>query len=288
VCLSELGEAEAGDPLDWLRNALPGEPGQDYPIHAAIKETSFSCSGKVFGGYYADQEQQCQTYHVCLKDGLDPSSMFPVTFLCPNGTLFNQEVFVCDWWFNVDCNLAANLYEGVLGAFGGLEYSGDSPSPTCPQPPSQPSCPAFPAGSQCWSPGQRDTDCPNNGLCCFDGCANTCLSSEPPPSLREPVGAGAEAKPAALPPPNTSTTTNTISTTESTIIPKTSTLRTTKSTSTTMLKTTTNPPTRTTTKAVPPVPKEGYLYPVPEIPFELPKPSPPPPGVPTLYGPPPI
>ena len=28
--------------------------------------------------------------------------------------------------------------------------------------------------STCWSPGQRDTDCPQNGLCCFDGCANTC------------------------------------------------------------------------------------------------------------------
>ena len=28
--------------------------------------------------------------------------------------------------------------------------------------------------STCWSPGQRDTDCPGNGLCCFDGCANTC------------------------------------------------------------------------------------------------------------------
>ena len=30
------------------------------------------------------------------------------------------------------------------------------------------------AVSTCWSPGQRDTDCPNSGLCCFDGCANTC------------------------------------------------------------------------------------------------------------------
>lgn len=29
--------------------------------------------------------------------------------------------------------------------------------------------------SNCWSPGQTDTDCPNYGLCCFDGCANTCV-----------------------------------------------------------------------------------------------------------------
>ena len=32
----------------------------------------------------------------------------------------------------------------------------------------------------------------------------------------------------------------------------------------------------------------GYNYPVPEIPLELPKPSRPPPGLPTLYGPPPV
>ncbi len=31
------------------------------------------------------------------------------------------------------------------------------------------------AVSNCWSPGQGDTDCPNFGLCCFDGCANRCV-----------------------------------------------------------------------------------------------------------------
>ena len=34
-------------------------------------------------------------------------SLYPVSFLCPNGTIFNQEVFTCDWWFNVDCGAAA-------------------------------------------------------------------------------------------------------------------------------------------------------------------------------------
>ena len=39
-----------------------------------------------------------------------------------------------------------------------------------------PSPPASCAGSvdTCWSPGQPDGDCPNFGLCCFDGCSNTC------------------------------------------------------------------------------------------------------------------
>merc|ERR1712212_237812 len=30
------------------------------------------------------------------------------------------------------------------------------------------------ARSICWSPGQPDTDCPGNGICCFDGCSNRC------------------------------------------------------------------------------------------------------------------
>ena len=29
--------------------------------------------------------------------------MLKLSFLCPNGTIFNQEYFTCDWWFNVDC-----------------------------------------------------------------------------------------------------------------------------------------------------------------------------------------
>lgn len=31
-------------------------------------------------------------------------------FLCPNGTLFNQQVFVCDWYQHVDCASSENFY----------------------------------------------------------------------------------------------------------------------------------------------------------------------------------
>ena len=37
-----------------------------------------------------------------LKDG--NSGLITYGYLCPNGTLFNQQYFVCDWWFNVDCS----------------------------------------------------------------------------------------------------------------------------------------------------------------------------------------
>jgi len=41
--------------------------------------------------------------------------------------------------------------------------------------------------STCWSPGVRDTDCPANGLCCFDGCVNLCVGAIPFPPPFVPV-----------------------------------------------------------------------------------------------------
>ena len=35
--------------------------------------------------------------------------MAKYSFLCPNGTIFNQEYFICDWWFNVNCDRAESL-----------------------------------------------------------------------------------------------------------------------------------------------------------------------------------
>lgn len=35
------------------------------------------------------------------------------TFLCANGTIFNQQEFNCDWWYNVNCGEAPRFYEYV-------------------------------------------------------------------------------------------------------------------------------------------------------------------------------
>ena len=51
------GEAAGeGDLLAMLRLALPGTPGEDYPVLTEIpaQANTFSCRGRVFGGYYAD------------------------------------------------------------------------------------------------------------------------------------------------------------------------------------------------------------------------------------------
>ena len=128
---SDFGAGGGGGGSDLEEN-IPGVPGDDYPIFAEVPDTSFTCDGQVEGGYYADPEAECQVFHICGNDGTGGLTKY--SFLCPNGTLFNQQYFVCDWWFNVDCSLAEQFYTlndqvasereanspaGSTGGFGG-------------------------------------------------------------------------------------------------------------------------------------------------------------------------
>merc|ERR1711887_340689 len=80
----DTAASDVADPLAMLQGAIPGVPGEDYPIYAEVPETAFACDGQVDGGYYADGAGGLAKY----------------SFLCPNGTIFNQNYFICDWWFN--------------------------------------------------------------------------------------------------------------------------------------------------------------------------------------------
>ncbi|EDW84521.2 uncharacterized protein Dwil_GK14169 [Drosophila willistoni] len=87
-----------------LGKSIPGRPGVDYPILSAVPYTNFYCDEQEYPGFFADMETRCQGWHYCDIDGRQAS------FLCPNGTQFSQAVFVCDWWFNVRCDLSPRLY----------------------------------------------------------------------------------------------------------------------------------------------------------------------------------
>ncbi|XP_047483748.1 palladin-like [Penaeus chinensis] len=101
AAVSSFDAPAAEDPIATLAANIPGGgvPGEDYPILASVPDTGFSCEDQEFPGYYADTapEAGCQVFHICQFDGRHDA------FLCPNGTIFNQQYFVCDWWFNVDC-----------------------------------------------------------------------------------------------------------------------------------------------------------------------------------------
>merc|ERR1712154_99093 len=107
--LDAAASDEVGDMgLKMLMTSIPGVPGEDYPIYAEVPETAFACDGQVVGGYYADGEAECQAFHICTADGAGGLAKY--SFLCPNGTLFNQNYFICDWGFNFDCSTAEDLY----------------------------------------------------------------------------------------------------------------------------------------------------------------------------------
>uniref|UniRef100_A0A1I8P2X9 Chitin-binding type-2 domain-containing protein n=2 Tax=Stomoxys calcitrans TaxID=35570 RepID=A0A1I8P2X9_STOCA len=89
-------------------NKIPGVPGVDYPVYHEVPHTSFSCAHvPAVPGMYANLETGCQAYHVC-HDGREGHQ--GASFLCTNGTIFNQKEFACDWWYNVKCEEAANYY----------------------------------------------------------------------------------------------------------------------------------------------------------------------------------
>merc|ERR1719419_1401379 len=127
------GASDASGGEGSLEETIPGVPGDDYPIFAEVPETSFLCDGQVDGGYYADPEAECQAFHICANDRTGGLTKY--SFLCPNGTLFQQQYFVCDWWFNVDCSTAQDFYSlndeiaaerlanSPVGA-GGAQYAG--------------------------------------------------------------------------------------------------------------------------------------------------------------------
>ncbi|XP_023245633.1 uncharacterized protein LOC106640921 isoform X2 [Copidosoma floridanum] len=104
-----------------LGKSIPGRPGTDYPVLGKVPYTQFYCDDQPYPGFFADMETRCQVWHYCDIDGRQAS------FLCPNGTQFSQAVFVCDWWFNVRCELSPKLY-----AINSRLYQRSTESPTRP------------------------------------------------------------------------------------------------------------------------------------------------------------
>ena len=45
------------------------------------------------------------------------------SFLCPNGTIFSQELFTCVWWFDFDCETAEDFYNLNEGLYKTPETS---------------------------------------------------------------------------------------------------------------------------------------------------------------------
>lgn len=52
---------------------------------------------------YADEETGCQAYHLCYNGRKE-------SFLCGVGTVFNQRILHCDYWYSVECGKSSQYY----------------------------------------------------------------------------------------------------------------------------------------------------------------------------------
>ena len=93
-----------------LEDAIPGEPQVDYPTYSSIPDTTFTCGSRITGGFYADVEARCQVFHICGSSNSIFGSV-KYSFLCPNGTVFHEKYFTCDWWYNVDCQASQSYFD---------------------------------------------------------------------------------------------------------------------------------------------------------------------------------
>ncbi|XP_076062092.1 uncharacterized protein LOC143037554 [Oratosquilla oratoria] len=77
---------------------------------------SFSCEERGYG-YYADQYNECQVFHVCVPlhqlfpGAFTTQDLYHFSFICPEHTIFTQDAMVCSWQDSaLPCSEAHHLY----------------------------------------------------------------------------------------------------------------------------------------------------------------------------------
>ncbi|GIX85156.1 hypothetical protein CDAR_100221 [Caerostris darwini] len=92
---------------DWHTlqvGSIRGIPGIHFPDYDEIPITNFTCADKCIPGFYADLDTGCQVFHVCWPHRME-------SFLCPIGTIFNQAILSCDYWYSVNCSITSDCRE---------------------------------------------------------------------------------------------------------------------------------------------------------------------------------
>ncbi|XP_026671507.1 uncharacterized protein LOC108627682 [Ceratina calcarata] len=102
-------QQRAKRPVVELRNKTAG---LTLPDNATlIRENivdSFSCQERIYG-YYADMENDCQIFHVCMPQA---RGSIRWSFICPAETVFNQATFVCTKTENsIPCEESEKFYD---------------------------------------------------------------------------------------------------------------------------------------------------------------------------------
>lgn len=84
-------------------------------LSAPISE-SFSCEGRGYG-YYADVDNNCELYHICLPLEDDLGQIVETahwTFVCGNTTVFDQATLTCNYpEDSIPCEESESFYNLV-------------------------------------------------------------------------------------------------------------------------------------------------------------------------------
>ncbi|XP_064111837.1 U-scoloptoxin(01)-Cw1a-like isoform X2 [Macrobrachium nipponense] len=107
------------------RDSTPLEyelPGNATAVLRTPLQTGFLCDQRVYG-YYADQDNNCQVFHVCYPyvdvDLLIKFRMF--SFICGPGLVFDQSKLVCDYpEASIPCEAASQYYD-INNFFGRVD-----------------------------------------------------------------------------------------------------------------------------------------------------------------------
>ncbi|OQV13913.1 hypothetical protein BV898_11908, partial [Hypsibius exemplaris] len=91
-----------------------------YPTYSVPPQTSFSCSNVKQAGFYADTETGCQVIRRCTLYN------FMFTYICPNRTLFRQDIQSCDYWYNVQCPRSLQQMEDSVPQFPSQRFPSSS------------------------------------------------------------------------------------------------------------------------------------------------------------------
>ena len=91
-------------------------PGGSEDILFAPYVDSFSCEGRDYG-YYADPDNNCQVFHVCLPIEDNDGAIVEYakySLVCGNATIFDQATLSCNYPENsMPCEEAPSLYNTI-------------------------------------------------------------------------------------------------------------------------------------------------------------------------------
>ena len=163
-------------------------PNQNCP-----EKTGPSCWSRGFLDVSCPTQDEKKPFGLCCFDGcknscfkVKPSKPETSGFISPNPKVSNLKTVLSSDDDEVVKKIQANLRKRPnLAKVVNAAINRQTPPKECPQVEARSDCPREATKPKCWSPGAHDVDCELGslanssepfGLCCFDGCQNSCLA----------------------------------------------------------------------------------------------------------------